>query len=172
MDGFGGSSLGQLVLPKLTKINYDNWSIQIKALMVAQNVWDIIVEGYEEVDLTVQGITKTQIKATNEKKMNDKSALYMLYQTVDEAGFEKITIVSTTKEAWDTLEKACKSVDRVKQIKLHNLRGELEIAQMKNKESVSDYISRVQMIASQLRRNSEKLVEKSSYREGAKIVDR
>jgi gag-polypeptide of LTR copia-type len=30
---------------------------------------------------------------------------------------------------------------------------------MKNKKSVSDYISRVQMIASQLRRNNEKLAE-------------
>jgi gag-polypeptide of LTR copia-type/Domain of unknown function (DUF4219) len=143
MTGFEGSSLGQLVLSKLTKINYENWSIQIKALMGAQDVWDIIKEGYEEVDLTVQGITEAQIKAPKEKKMKDKSALYMLYQTVDEADFEKITTATTTKEAWDTLEKAYKSVDRVKQIKLQNLRGELEIMQMKSKESVSDYISRV-----------------------------
>jgi dGTP triphosphohydrolase len=67
--------------------------------------------------------------------------------------------VTTAKEAWDILEKAYKSIDRVKQIKLQNLRGELEIAQMKNKEGVSDYISRVKMIASQLRRNDEKLAE-------------
>jgi gag-polypeptide of LTR copia-type len=107
----------------------------------------------------VQEITKAQIKATKEKKMKDKSALYMLYQTVDEAGFEKIATATTTKEAWDTLEKAYKSVDQVKQIKLQNLRGELEMAQMKNKESVSDYIFRVQMIVSQLRRNGEKLTE-------------
>jgi Domain of unknown function (DUF4219) len=57
MADFGGSSLGQLVLPKLTKTNYENLSIQIKALMGAQDVWDIIEEGYEEIDLTVQGIT-------------------------------------------------------------------------------------------------------------------
>jgi dGTP triphosphohydrolase len=67
--------------------------------------------------------------------------------------------VTTAKEAWDILEKAYKSIDRVKQIKLQNLRGELEIAQTKNKETVSDYISRVKMIASQLRRNDEKLAE-------------
>jgi gag-polypeptide of LTR copia-type/Zinc knuckle len=91
--------------------------------------------------------------------MKDKSALYMLYEIVDEAGFEKITTVTTAKEAWDTLEKAYKNVDRVKQIKLQNLRGELELTQMKNKESVSDYISQVQMIVSQLRRNDEKLAE-------------
>jgi ribosomal protein L5 len=67
----------------------------------------------------VQGITEAQIKETKEKKMNDKSALYMLYQTVE---FEKIAIATTTKEAWNTLKKAYKSVDRVKQIKLQNLR--------------------------------------------------
>jgi Domain of unknown function (DUF4219) len=79
MVGFGGSSLGQLVLPKLTKINYNNWIIQIKALMGAQDVWEIIEEGYEEVDLTVQGITEAHIKVTKEKKMKDNNALYMLY---------------------------------------------------------------------------------------------
>jgi gag-polypeptide of LTR copia-type len=91
--------------------------------------------------------------------MKDKSALYMLYQEVDEAGFEKIMTATTAKKAWDTLEKAYKSVDQVNQIKLQNLRGELEMAQMKNTESVSNYIFRVQMIVSQLRRNGEKLVE-------------
>jgi gag-polypeptide of LTR copia-type len=107
----------------------------------------------------VQGITEAQIKATKEKKMKDKSALYMLYQTVDEAGFEKIMTTTIAKEVWNTLKKAYKSVNRVKQIKLQNLKGELEMEQMKNKESVFDYISRVQMIVSQLRRNDEKLVE-------------
>jgi Domain of unknown function (DUF4219) len=38
MTNFEGSSLDQLVLPKLTKINYKNWSIQIKSLMSAQDV--------------------------------------------------------------------------------------------------------------------------------------
>jgi gag-polypeptide of LTR copia-type/Domain of unknown function (DUF4219) len=159
MASFKGSSLGQLVLLKLTKTNYDNWSIQIKALMGAQDVWEITKEGYEEIDLTVQRITEAQIKAAKEKKMKDNNALYMLYQIVDEAGFEKIMTATTTKETWDTLEKGYKNVDRVKQIKLQNLRGELEMTQIKNKESLSDYISRFQMIASQLRRNGEKLAE-------------
>jgi hypothetical protein len=30
--------------------------------------------------------------------MKDNSALYMLHQTVDEVGFEKIVTVTTTKE--------------------------------------------------------------------------
>jgi hypothetical protein len=47
--------------------------------MDTQVVWEIIEEGYEEVDLIVQEITKVQIKTTKEKKMKDKSDLYMLY---------------------------------------------------------------------------------------------
>jgi hypothetical protein len=47
--------------------------------MGAQDVWDIIEEGYEEVDLMVQEITEAQIKVAKEKKVKDKSALYMLY---------------------------------------------------------------------------------------------
>jgi hypothetical protein len=53
---------------------------------------------------------------------------------------EKIAIATTTKEACDTLKKAYKSVDRVKQVKLQNWRGELEMAHIKNMESVSEYI--------------------------------
>jgi hypothetical protein len=78
--------------------------------MGAQDVLEII----EEVDLTVQGILEAQIKTAKEKNMKDKSTLYMLYQTVHEAGFKKIVITTTTKEAWDILENAYKSVNRVK----------------------------------------------------------
>jgi len=38
----------------------------------------------------------------------------MLYRVVDESIFEKIVNASTSKEAWDILEKLFKSVNRVK----------------------------------------------------------
>jgi restriction endonuclease S subunit len=45
-------------VPKLTKSNYDNWSIQIKAMLGAHDVWDIVETGYVEPEnitlLTVQ----------------------------------------------------------------------------------------------------------------------
>ncbi|KAI5405406.1 hypothetical protein KIW84_052259 [Lathyrus oleraceus] len=40
--------------------------------------------------------------------------LYMLFRVVDESGFEKIVGSTTSKEAWDTLEKVFKGADRVK----------------------------------------------------------
>jgi len=61
------------------------------------------------------------------------------------------------KEAWNILEKVFKGAVRVKQMRLQTLRGELEAMKMKDSEDVSSYITRVQTIANQLKRNVETL---------------
>ena len=83
----------------------------------------------------------------------------MLFQAVDESGFEKIVRATISKEAWDTLEKVFKGTDRVKQVCLQTLRGELESMKMKKSENVTDYITRVQTVVNQLNRNGEMLPE-------------
>jgi len=45
----------------------------------------------------------------------------MLYRAVDEAIFELIAGASTSKEAWDILEKVFKDAVRVKQTRLQTL---------------------------------------------------
>ena len=82
----------------------------------------------------------------------------MLFRAVDESGFEKIARATTSKEAWDTLEKVFKGTDRVKQVRLQTLCGELESMKMES-ENVSDYITRVQTMTNQLNRNGEMLLE-------------
>jgi gag-polypeptide of LTR copia-type len=83
----------------------------------------------------------------------------MLFRAVDESGFEKIAGATTSKEAWDILEKVFKGADRVKQVCLQTLRGKLESMKMKESESVSDYITRVQAVVNQLIRNGEALTD-------------
>jgi gag-polypeptide of LTR copia-type len=83
----------------------------------------------------------------------------MLFRAVDESGFEKIVGATTSKEAWDILEKVFKGADRVNQVRLQTLRGELESMKMKESESVSDYITSVQAMVNQLIRNGEALTD-------------
>jgi gag-polypeptide of LTR copia-type/Domain of unknown function (DUF4219) len=157
MAGFENSSLNMSV-PKLMKSNYDNWSIQIKALLGAQDVWDIIEIGYIEPENIVL-LTVQQLKLLKEKKVADKTALYILYQGVDEVRFEKVVEATTSKKVWEILQTAYKGADRVKQIRLQTLRCEFEMLRMNSTEGVSDYITRVQIVMNQLKRNGESLSE-------------
>ena len=52
-----------------------------------------------------------------------------------------------------------KGADRVKQVRLQTLRGELEKIQMKESEAVSDYITRVQTVVNQLNRNGKTVTD-------------
>jgi hypothetical protein len=71
-----------------------------------------------------------------ENNVVDKTMLYILYQRVDEVGFEKVVGATTSKEAWRILQTAYKIVDLVKQIRLQTLRREFEMLRMNNtKES-------------------------------------
>jgi gag-polypeptide of LTR copia-type/Domain of unknown function (DUF4219) len=149
---------GQMPLPRLTKANYENWSIQMKALLGSQDAWEVVEEGFEEPTNTT-GYTAAQNKALKEARSKDKAALCMLFRAVDESGFEKIAGATTSKEVWDILEKMFKGADRVKQVRLQTLRGELESMKMKESESVSDYITRVQAVVNQLIRNGEALTD-------------
>ncbi|TYG40240.1 hypothetical protein ES288_D12G077300v1 [Gossypium darwinii] len=89
-------------LPRLTKVNYENWSIQIKALLESQDGWEVVQEGFVELTTTA-GYTTAQNKALKEMRSKYKATLYMLFRAIDESGFEKIASTTTSKEAWDIL---------------------------------------------------------------------
>ncbi|XP_022936199.1 uncharacterized protein LOC111442874 [Cucurbita moschata] len=85
--------MGQMPLPRLTKTNYENWSIQMKALLSSQDAWEVVEDGFKEPkDIT--GYMAAQNKSLKELRSKDKAALYMLFQAVEESGFEKITVAN------------------------------------------------------------------------------
>ncbi|GAU27291.1 hypothetical protein TSUD_125720 [Trifolium subterraneum] len=68
--------MSQMPLPRLTKSNYDNWSIQMKALLGALEAWEVTRDGFEEPEDTT-GYTAAQNKALKETRSKDKTALYV-----------------------------------------------------------------------------------------------
>jgi Domain of unknown function (DUF4219) len=80
------TSLGQMSLSKLTKSNYDNWSIQIRALLDVQDVWESIISGYIELtqaEITVMSMNQT--KTWKEKRMKDKTAFISCIKRTSQA---------------------------------------------------------------------------------------
>ena len=72
-------------IPKLTKENFENWSIQMKALFGSQDLWEIVTEGYMEPTAEQEAAyTAEQKIALKDQRKKEKKALFLLYQGVDE----------------------------------------------------------------------------------------
>ena len=83
--------------------------------------------------------------------------MFSTLSRVGRVSFERVAEATTSKEAWKILTTIYKGVERVKRIRLQNLRGDLEAAQMKDEEKISDYYSRLLLIVNKMRRNGEKM---------------
>jgi len=99
-----------------------------------------VESGYEEPAEDANQ-TVAQIAMLKKTRVKDKSALYFLYNVVDESGFEKIANVASSKETWDILEVAKSGNDRVRQVRLQALKGKFEGMKMEDKEQVIEYIT-------------------------------
>ncbi|XP_074356106.1 uncharacterized protein LOC141695792 [Apium graveolens] len=131
----------------------------MKVLYGSQDLWEIVENGYEE-SANQANLSPQQLNTLKENRKKDKKALYFIYQAVDEVIFERISTASTSKEAWDILNKAYKGEEKVKMVRLQALRGEFDLLKMKESETVEELYNRTILIVNQLRVNGEDISDK------------
>ncbi|XP_077217878.1 uncharacterized protein LOC143852380 [Tasmannia lanceolata] len=153
-------------LPRFNSKNYNQWSIQMKVLYGSQDLWDIEETGVEEPE-DQAALTLQQLNELKDNRKKDKKALFFIYQAVREVIFERISSVTSAKEAWDTLYTSYKGDDKVKLVRLQTLRYEFDALRMKDSESVEDYYNHVISLVNQLRVNGEDIQDR---RIGEKIL--
>ncbi|KAK6119274.1 hypothetical protein DH2020_046983 [Rehmannia glutinosa] len=137
------ASVASFQVPQLKGNDFENWSIKMKALLGAHDVWEVVEKGYEETkdESTLSSTEKDSLKDSRKK---DKKALFLIYQALDDDGFEKISSATSAKQG----------EEKVKKVRLQTLRREFDSLQMKEGELVSDYFSRVLTVSNQLKRNA------------------
>ena len=143
-------------LPAFDGKNWNRSKIQMRVLFGAQDVLDLVSEGYvpAAADATVE--QKSEEKATRKR---DQKALFFIHQCVDENVFEKIVDATTSEVAWDILTRCYGGDVSVKKVKLQSLRKQYENLSMKNSEKVSEYISRMILITNEMKACGETLSE-------------
>ncbi|XP_042010009.1 uncharacterized protein LOC121758689 [Salvia splendens] len=97
----------------LNKSSFDYWSIKMKALLGAHDVWEIVESGYEEPQDETD-LSQQQRDRLRDARKRDKKALYLIYQALGDDDFKKISSASATKEAWKKLQISCVGAERVK----------------------------------------------------------
>jgi hypothetical protein len=118
----------QTLILKLTKDNYNNWCIRLKAFIGSQECVEITEYGYDETDSkeaedSLQEAQKQVLKANRKK---DNKAKTIIYQGLNEATYETINFAEMSKEIWEALQQKYKGADGIKKIHLQSLRGEFE----------------------------------------------
>ncbi|XP_070667768.1 uncharacterized protein [Malus domestica] len=80
-------------------------------------------------------MSQPQKESLKDSRKIDKKALYLIYQTLDDNGFEKVSSATSAKQAWEKLQTSYKGAEQVKKVCLQVLRA----------------------VSNQLKRNGEKL---------------
>ena len=78
----------------------------MKTRMVANDLWEFVINGFNDVTNPTQYVALTNAQKTHlkESRRKDAKTLSLIEAAMTETIFPKITAVNYAKEAWDILE--------------------------------------------------------------------
>ncbi|KAJ0500422.1 putative RNA-directed DNA polymerase [Helianthus annuus] len=147
------NSSNQPLLPVFKGEGYEYRSIRLKTVLRSQELWELVSTGFDEEDKDA-----TRLKE-NVKK--DARALALIQQAVHDSVFSRIAASTTAKMAWNVLQTEYQGDSKEKAVKLQGLRREFETLQMKDEESVADFLSTVMKIVNQKRAYGEDVTDQT-----------
>jgi hypothetical protein len=147
-----------IVLPKLTNINYFYWRKIKQHIFNSKPLWELVIDGYEfpsnEVYKSLDVVGKKYLKEFVKK---DNESLSLIGNLVDESIFPIIIATESSKQAWNILNNTYEGETIAK---LQTLRIKFENAKMNANESMNKYITKIQDIANQTRMLGEDISER------------
>lgn len=157
----GGQNL--LSIPRFDG-DYDHWSLLMENLLRSKEWWSLIDPGYSEPAAGARE-TEEQRKAREQLKLKDLKVKNILFQAIDKTILKTILQKDTAKQLWDAMKRKYQGNLRVQRAQLQALRREFEVLEMKIGEIVTDYFSKVMLVANNMRNLGEdmqdtKIVEK------------
>lgn len=112
----------------LTSRNYTGWAIRMKHVLKVHKAWDVIEKESEDVD----------------KNM----AVALIGQSIPEALILQLGDLDKAKPLWDTIKSRYVGADRVREARLQTLMSEFERLQMKESDTVDNFVGQLSEIAS------------------------
>ncbi|XP_068323397.1 uncharacterized protein [Pyrus communis] len=164
MSGSGGS---EVRTPIFSGENYEFWRIKMATIFKSLGLWNLVEKG-----MTTSNPKKKEAGEASEDDeemvvvlMKDAKALGIIQNAVSDQIFPRIANAESAKMAWDLLYGEYHGGDQVRSVKLQNLRREFEYAKMRDDESLSSYLTRLNELINQMRTfgeslSNEKLVQK------------
>ncbi|XP_019431764.1 PREDICTED: uncharacterized protein LOC109338869, partial [Lupinus angustifolius] len=123
----------------------------MKAIFGFQECLDVVKGGMPTADEN-----SVEYREANKR---DCKAIFLIHQCVDRANFEKISAASSSKEAWEILEKNYSGGKKIKKVRLLTLKRQYELMQMDEQESIAEYLNRLRSLINQMKGCGETPIE-------------
>ncbi|XP_016647074.1 PREDICTED: uncharacterized protein LOC107880314 [Prunus mume] len=163
-----GSGSSEVRTPIFSGKNYEFWRIRMTTIFKLHRLWKLVEKGISISDSKkkVEGGSEEEVdEKTTAVYMQDAKALGIIQTVVSDQIFPRIANAETAKIAWDLLCGEYHGGDQVRSVKLQNLRREFEYARMRDDETLSGYLTRLNDLINQMKTfgeilTNERLVQK------------
>ncbi|XP_021899480.1 uncharacterized protein LOC110815830 [Carica papaya] len=128
---------GTLTPPLFTGENYHVWAIKMKTYLQAHCLWKVVEDDAEPASLKDDAIIN-QLKMYEEDISKKPRALSCLDATISDSIFSRIMNLRNPKQVWDKLKEEFKGDERIKMVKVLNLRKQFETLKMAEAEIIKE----------------------------------
>jgi hypothetical protein len=147
-----------IVLPKLLGTNYFYWSKHMQPIFITKYLWELVINGYAMPFADeFKALSDDDKKSLKELIKKDNEALSLIGSAIEESIFLRISVLESSKQAWDILKN---TYECVVVAKLQTLRQKFENANMQSNESIHDYITKMKDLVNQMRSLGEDVPER------------
>ena len=147
-----------LSIPKFDG-DYEHWAMLMENLLRSKEWWDLIEVGLVHPETDAQRIEQA------EAKLKDLKVKNYLFASINKTILKTIAKKETSKDIWESMKTKYQGNKRVQSAQLQRLRRMFEVLEMKEEDTITEYVSKVMVVANDMRNLGEdmaddKIVEK------------
>ncbi|KAI5351900.1 hypothetical protein L3X38_004791 [Prunus dulcis] len=150
-----GSRGSEVRTPIFSGENYEFWRIKMVTIFKSHGLWKLVEKGvtisYSKEKMAEGSAEEEDDEKTVAEHMRDAKALGIIQNAVSDQIFPRIANADTAKMAWDLLYGEYHGGDQVRSVKLQNLRREFEYTRMRDDETLSEYLTRLNELINQMK---------------------
>jgi len=139
--------------PKLSKVNYQEWALEMQVHLEGMEVWDAVETGCAD-------------------RGKDRRALAVILRGVPPEMKSGLAAKKSVKEAWDAVKKMHAGDDRMKDASIQRLMKQFDNLTFRDGESISDFAMRINGLITSLRELGEKLEDSRVVKKMLRVIPR
>lgn len=139
----------ELSIPKFDG-DYEHWAMLMENMLKSKEWWDLIETGISrpERNVILTGPQRTELAEMNLKDLKVKN---YLFAAIDKTILKTIAKKDSSKDIWDSMKTKYQGNLRVQSAQLQRLRRSFEILEMREEDTITEYFSRVMVVANDMR---------------------